>query len=165
MYPSSLCSFLTSPISFQSSWLNLLSSHLYSVFAVYLPSNSPLWNFLWSSFLAHLDTSLYSSLNLFTRSLALPKFFFGSQVSSSAVYPFYHTKYLSFSLNFFLFSIFSTLYSSSSLITTKRGHSFLWPSTWSLYIYTLLMFTTGCIFIVLGSSSSISFVDIILFIL
>ena len=88
-----------------------------------------LYKTLQSFFLACLDSSLYSSSNLSTRSLAFPKFSLGSQVSSSTVYPFYHTRYLSFPLNFLLFNIFSTLYSSSPLIITRRGHFFFWPST------------------------------------
>ena len=143
--------------------MNLLSSHPYNVFAIYLPGSSSLWNSLQFSFFAYLDSSLYSFLNLSTRSLAFPRFSYSSQVSSSVVYPFHCTRYLFFSLNFLLFNIFSTSYSSSPLIITGRDYSFFWSSIWSLYICTLLIFTTGYIFIVLGNSSSIVFVNIILF--
>ena len=142
----------------QYSLSNFLLSHLYSIFAVYLFGNSPFMFSLLFLLSLNFPISLYSSLNSLTKSSMFSRFSLGFQISSFAVYPFHYTKYWSFPLNFFLFNIFSTSYSFSPLIITGAGHSLFWPFTWSLYLHTLLMFTTGCIFIVLGKSSSITFV-------
>ena len=109
----------------QYSLSNLLLSHLYNIFAIYLPGNSPLQSSLIFLFFICLTSPLYSSSSLSTKSCVFPKFSLGSYISSSAVYLFHHTRYLSLPLNFLLFNIFFTLYSSSPLITTGDGCFFL----------------------------------------
>jgi len=90
-FPFYFFQFLSNCSQYSSS--NLLSSHLYNIFAVYLSSNSPsLFSLLFLLFLT-LPISPYSSSNSLTKSSVFPKFSLGSQVSSSAVYLFYHTKY------------------------------------------------------------------------
>ena len=105
----------------------------------------------------------YSFSNSLIASFAFFKFSLPSHVSDSAVNPFYHTKYLSFPLTHCLFNILSTSYFSSSLIITGAVCSFFYPSTCPMYLRILLSLTTRCIFIVLGSSNSTTFVDTILF--
>ena len=132
---------------------------------MYFPGSSLLNVFLSSSAsCCHTSSSsslLYSFSNSSTNSIAFFRFSLFFQVSSSAVHHFHCTKYLSFPHTFLLFMIFSTSHSSSPLITTGCGISFLCPSTWLVYFHTLLTLTTGCILILLGSSSSIAFVEII----
>ena len=105
----------------------------------------------------------YSFSNSLIASFAFFKFSLPSHVSDSAINPFHHTKYLSFPLTRCLFNILSTSHSSSSLIITGAVCSFFYPSTCPMYLCILLMLTTRCIFIVLGSSNSTTFVDTILF--
>ena len=139
----------------QYSWLYCLSDHLYNFFAVNLPGNSPHQN-VPSLCSCHATSSMsrqYSFSNSSIASFAFSKFSLPSQVSYSAVNPFHHTKYLSFPLTFLLFSICSTSHSSSPLIMTGAGCSFLCPSTCPIYCHTLLKLTTRCIFTVLGSSN------------
>ena len=114
---------------------------------MYLPGSS-LLNVLLSSFASYHLTSSSSSLwysfsNSSTNSIAFFRFSLLSHVSSSAVYPFYHTRYLSLPHTFLLFIIFSTFHSSSSSITTGCGTFFFCPSTCDLYLHTLLTLTTG----------------------
>ena len=106
-------------------------------------------------------SSLYSLSNSLTSSFTFFRFSLLSQVSFSGVYPFYCTKNFSFLLTILLFSIFSILNSSSSLIITVFGGVFLCPSTWGLYNYTWLMLTTEYILIELGGSNSIVLVETI----
>ena len=115
----------------QYSWLYLLSIHPNNFFAVNLPGNSPLLNvsFSLSYFFIFSIFHLYPFSNSSIASLAFAKFSLPSQVSDSAVNPFHHTKYLSFSLTFCLFNILSTSYSSSPLIITEASCSFFCPST------------------------------------
>ena len=139
--------------------------YLYNNFSVYFPG-SPLLNILlFSSVSCHLASSFfalpYSFSNFSTSSLAFLRFSLFSQVSSSAVHSFHHTRYLSFSHTCLLFIIFSTFYSFSPSITTGCGGSFFCPSTCSVYLHTLLTLATECLFTVLGSSNSIVFVEII----
>ena len=151
----------------QYSLLYLLSDHPNNFLAMNRPSNSPLLN-IPSSFSCLLTSSmslLYSFLYSSIAFLAFSKFSSPSQVSDSAVNPFYHTRYLSFPLIHHLFSIFSTSHFSSPLITTGAGCSFLCPSTCPTYLCILLMLTTECIFIMLGSSNSTAFDNMIFFIL
>ena len=101
----------------------------------------------------------------FIASLAFSKFSSPSQVSDSAMNPFYCTRYLSFPLIHHLFSILSTFYSSSPSIITGAGCSFFCPFTCPIYLYILLTLTTEYIFIILGSSNSTAFDDTIFFIL
>ena len=134
---------------------------------MYLPGNSLLNTFLFSSASCHLTSSSsslqYSLSNSSTNSIAFFRFFLLSHMSSSAVHPFYHTKYLFLPCTFLLFMIFSTSHSSSPLITTGCGVSFLYPSTCDLYYCTWLMLTTGCILTVLGRSNSITLLEMIAF--
>ena len=126
--------FLSNFLRYSSS--NLPSSHLYSNFAVYLPSNFPLLNSLSStiSILSCLLTSAFirpsNSSNAF---FAFSKFSLFSHVSYSAVNPFHHTRYLSTPLIFLLFNIFSTFHSSTPSISIGFPSSFLCPPNCSLY--------------------------------
>ena len=151
----------------QYSLLYCLSDHPNSFFAVNCPGSSSLLN-VPSSLSCHLTSSishqyffLYSSTAFFVFS----RFSLPSQVSDSAMNPFHRTRYLSFPHICCLFRILSTSYSSSPLITTGAGCSFLCPSTCSTYLCILLTLTTECIFIVLGSSNSTAFNDTIFLIL
>ena len=147
----------------QYSWSYHLSDHLYNIFAVNFPGNSPRWNVPSSRFC--LATSFisrrYSFSNSSIASFAFSKFSLPSQVSDSAVNPFQRTRYLSFPLTRHLFRILSTSHSSSPSIMTGAGCFFFCPSTCPMYRHILLMFTTGCIFTVLGSSNLTAFDDII----
>ena len=99
---------------FQYSCLYFFSPHPYSIFAVYLPSNPLLNTLLFSSVSCCFASSLpYFFSNSSTRSLAFLRFSLLSQVSSSTVHPFHHTRYLSLLCTCLLFIIFSTSHSSS----------------------------------------------------
>ena len=151
----------------QYSWSYHLSDHPYSFLAVNLPGSSPRWN-IPSSHSCHATSSVsrrYSFSNSSIASFAFLKFSLSSQVSDSAVNPFQHTKYLSFSLTHRLFKILSTSHSSSPLIITGSGCSFFCPFTCPIYRHILLMLTTRCIFTVLGNSNLTAFNDIISLIL
>ena len=115
----------------QYSWLYLLSDHPNSFIAVNLPGNSPLLNVpsLHSCFAMFFMSHRYSFSNSLITSFIFFKFSLPFQVSDSAINPFQHTKYLSFSFTCRLFRILSTFYSSSSSIITEAGCSFLCPST------------------------------------
>ena len=147
----------------QYSWSYRLSDHPYSFFAVNLPGSSLRQNvFSLRSCCATSSMSRrYSFSNSSIAFFAFSKFSLPSQVSNSAVNSFQHTKYLSFLLIFFLFSICSTSHSSSPSIMTRASCFFLCPSTCPTYRHTLLTLTTGCIFTVLGSSNLTMFDDII----
>ena len=118
---------------FQYSCSYFFFPHPYNNFAMYFPSNSLLNTFFSSSLSCHLVSSSsslpYSFSNSSTRSLAFLRFSLLSQVSSSAVHPFYRTRYLSLPCTCLLFIIFSTSYSSSSSITMGCGIFFFCPST------------------------------------
>jgi len=62
----------------QYSLLNLLSSYLYSIFAIYLPSNSPFLSSLLFLLFFTLPILPYSSLNSLTKSSVFPRFSLGS---------------------------------------------------------------------------------------
>ena len=79
-----------------------------------------------------LDSTLFSS----TKSIAFSKFSNFSQVSSSAIYLFYLTKYFGFSLKYFLFNIFSTSYSFSLSISTEGDRIFLFFYLLLIYCYS-----------------------------
>ena len=98
-----------------------------------------------------------------TNSIVFFRFSLLFHVSSSAVQPFYRTKYLSLPHTFLLFMIFSTSHSSSPLITTGCGVSFFCSSTCDLYLHTLLTLTTGWMLTILGNSNSIALLEIIAF--
>ena len=118
---------------FQYSCSYFFSPYLYNNFAVYFPGNPLLNTLLFSSVSCCLTSSssslLYSFSNSSTRSFAFLRFSLLSQVSSSAVHPFHHTRYLSLPHTHLLFIIFSTSHSSSSSITIGCGISFFCPST------------------------------------
>jgi len=157
--------FLSSFVQYSLSYF--LSVYLYNFLTINLSGNSPLLNIC--SFLSCLLISsislLYSFSNSSIASFVLSRFSFSSQVSDSTINPFYHTRYLSFSLICCLFNILSTSHSFSSSIITGASCSFLCPSTYSIYFCILLILTTGCILIVASSSNSTIFVDIIFLIL
>ena len=137
----------------------LLSNHLNSFFVVNYPGSSSLLNIFF--FLScHLTSSIsywYSFSNFLTTPFAFSKFSIPSQVSDSTVNSFYCTRYLSFSIIHCLFNILLTFHSFSSSIMIGASYSFLCPFTCPMYLCILLMLTTGCILIVLGSSSSTAF--------
>ena len=147
----------------QYSWLYRLSNHSYNIFAVNFPGNSSRWNVpsLHSCLATSSISHRYSFSNSLITSFVFSKFSLPSQVSDSAINPFQRTRYLSFPLTCRLFRILSTSHSSSPLIMTGAGCSFFCPSTCPMYRHILLMFTTGCIFTVLGSSNLTAFDDII----
>ena len=97
--------------------------------------------------------------NLSTNFFAFSKFSFFSQVSYSAVNPFYLTKYLSTPFIFLLFKIFSTSHSSTSFTSIGFTSFFFYPSTCSLYCTTQLIFTTRWILIKIGSHNLTILVD------
>ena len=96
-------------IHLQYSLSYFLFPHSYNILAVYLPGNSLLNLLLSSSFSCHLTFSSsslqYFFLNSLTNSIAFFKFSLLSQVSSSAMHPFYHTRYLFLSLVYNLFNL------------------------------------------------------------
>ena len=90
--------FLSNLPQYSSSYF--LSDHPNNLFAVNLPGNSPLSN-IPSSLSCQFTSSVfcrYSLSNFSIASFAFPRFSLSSQVSDSAVNPFYHTRYLSFPL-------------------------------------------------------------------
>ena len=125
VFPSfHLLQFLSNLAQYSLSYL--FSDHPNNFFAVNHPGSSPLLN-VPSSFSCCLISSIshrYSFSYSSTASFAFSRFSLPFQVSDSAVNPFHHTRYLSFPLNFLLFNIFSTLYSSSLSIITGKKCSF-----------------------------------------
>ena len=163
--PFHLLQFLSNLAQYSLSYL--LSIHPNSFFAVNHPGSSSLLN-ISSSLSCHLTSSIscqYSFLYSSTASFTFSRFFLPSQVSDSTVNPFHCTKYLSFPCICCLFRILSTSHSFSPLIMTGAGCSFLCPSTCLTYLHILLTLTTEYIFIVLGSSNSTAFDDMIFLIL
>ena len=151
----------------QNSLSYCLFDHPNSFFAVNHPGSSFLLN-IPSSFSCYLMSSMshqYSFLYSLTASFVFSRFSLSFQVSDSAMNLFYHTKYLFFPCIYRLFRILSTSYSSFSLIITGAGCSFFCSSTCPTYLHILLTLTTECIFIVLDSSNSTVFDDMIFFIL
>ena len=113
---------------------NFLLFHPNKIFIIYFPSNLLLlntsvseFNTLFFSFLIHILFIFFSLIffsNSFTKSIIFSKFSNFFQVSSFAIYPFYLTKYFSFSLTSLLFNIFLTLYSFSPSISTGESEIF-----------------------------------------
>ena len=161
--PFYLLQFLSNLAQYSLSYF--LSDYPNNFFTINLPGNSPLLKvpFSLSCFLTSSICLLYSFSNSSITSFAFPRFSFPFQVSGSIINPFHHTRYLSFSLIHCLFNILSIFHSPSPLIMTGAGYSFLCPSTCSMYLCILLMFTTRCILIVLGNSNSTAFADTIFF--
>ena len=132
-----LCQFLSNFLRY--SFSNLLSSHSYSNFAVYLPNNSSLLNSLFStiSILSCLLTSAFiHPSNSFNASFVFSKFSLFSHIFCSTVNLFHCTRYLSTPLIFLLFNIFSISHSLTPSISIGFPSSFLCPPTCSLY-YTI----------------------------
>ena len=135
---------------FKYSFLNFLSSHLYNIFTINFPGNSPLLKFFSSAasnFSCLLTSAFILLSNSSTSSLAFSKSFFFSQLSCSTINLFHHTKYFITSLTFLLFNIFSISYSSNPSTFTGFTSSFFYSPTCFLYYTTQLMFTTRWIFI------------------
>ena len=157
--------FLSNLPQYSSSYL--LSNYPNSFFAINCSGSSPLLNV--PSSLSCCFTSFifcqYSFSNSSTAPFVFSKFSIPFQVSDSTINPFHCTRYLFFSLIYHLFNILLTFYSSSLLIMTGASYSFLCSSTCPIYLCILLTFTTGCILIVLDSSSSTAFTNTIFFIL
>ena len=160
-FPFHFLQFCSILLQYSLSYLLLLYPN--KALAIYLPGSSPLsyipLSFTFSCCLISSISFLYYFLKSLNAFFAFTKFSLPSHVSASAINPFHHTKNFSFPLTILLLRIFSTSYSSSPSITIGHGVSFFYTSTWFLYLCTLLTFTTGCIFIVLGSSNSIAFVE------
>ena len=157
--------FLSNLVQYSLSYL--LFNYPNNFFVMNYSGNSSLLN-VPSSFSYFLTSSISCQYSFSYSSIAFLAFFrfsLPSQVSDSAVNPFYHTRYLSFSRILYLFRILFTFHFSSPLITTGAGCSFLCPSTCPTYLCILLTLTTECIFTVLDSSNSTAFNDIICFIL
>ena len=162
-----LCQFLSNFLRY--SVLNFLSSHPYSIFAVYLPGNSILLNSsalwsnplfcFWFTFSCFLISVLILSSNSSTNSFAFFRSSSLSHVSPSAVNPFHHTRYFSTPFIFFLFKILSTSHSSTPLTSTGFPSSLFCPFICSLYCTTWLTLTTGWILIELDSHSFTTFDD------
>ena len=131
---------------FKYLFLNFLLSHPNNNFTVYFPSNSLLLNSsaLGFNFTLHLCSTpfylLTSTLTLlsnsFTNSFTFSKFFSFSYISCFAVNLFYLTRYLSTSLIFLLFKIFSPFHYSTPFTSIGLTFFFFCPSTCSLY-YTI----------------------------
>ena len=115
---------------------NFLLSHPYNIFAVNFPGSSSLLKSLSSiiSIFSYFLTSAFIlPLNFSNTSFAFPKSSFFSQMSCSTINPFHHTKYLSTSLIFLLFNIFSIFYSLTFSTSIGFPSSLFYSSTCSLY--------------------------------
>ena len=125
--------------------LNSLSSHPYNNLAVYLPGNSILLylstSFFLSIFFCRL-TSISSFLNFSINSFVFFRFSLLFYISPSTINPFYHTRYFSTPLIFFLFKIFSISYSLTSSTSIGFPSSFFYLFTCFLYRTIQLTFTT-----------------------
>jgi len=124
---------------FKYSTSNFPSSHLYNIFAMYFHSNSLLLKFFSSTisdFFCCLTSASSLSLNLATTSFPFPRFSFFSQVSSSIVNSFYHTKYFATFLIFLLFKVFSIFHSSTLFTSTSFTSSIFCSLTYFLYCST-----------------------------
>ena len=121
---------------FKYSSLNFPSFHLYNIFAINFPSNSPLLK-SFSSTISNFSYLLTSvsilPSNFSNTSLMFPKSSLFFHVLLSTINPFHHTKYFSTPLIFLLFNIFSTSHSLTPSTSTGLPSSFFCPSTCSLY--------------------------------
>ena len=142
--------FLFYLFQFLSNFLKYLSLNFplfypYNIYAINFSGNSPLLK-SFSSTLSSFSYLLISTSILPSKSsntfFAFPNSFFFTQESCSAMNFFYQTKYLSTSLIFLLFNIFSISYSLTPSISIGFSFSFFCPSTCSLYRTIQLMFTT-----------------------
>ena len=131
------CQFLSNFLSYL--FLNFPSSHLYSSFAIYFPSNSALLKSFSSaqSNLSYLLTSIFiHSSKSATFFFMFFKFFSFSQLLFSTVNLFRCTKYFVTPLTFLLFKIFSTSHSLTSFTSTGFPFFFFCSFTWFLYYTT-----------------------------
>ena len=115
---------------------NFPSSHPYSSFTVYLPSNSILlypFSFAFLSPTCYLTSALILSSKSSTNFFAFFRSSFFFHVLLSIINPFHYTKYFSTPLIFLLFSIFSTSHSSTSLTSTGFRSFLFYPFTCPLY--------------------------------
>ena len=142
-----LCQFLSKFFKYSSS--NFLSSHPNKIFAVYFPGNSLLLNssafrfnftfYTFSSSFYHLTfpstllSNLPTNFSMFSKSFSFSHVLFFTVMHQILHY----SPYFSF------IKIILTSYSSASSTSTSIGSSTLCPFTCSLYLTTLLMFTTG----------------------
>ena len=107
------------------SFSNFPSSQLYNIFSIYFPSNFSFLKSLSSAisnFFYFLTFIFILLLNSTTTSFTSSKSSSLSQLSYSAVNPFYHTKYFTTPLTFLLFNIFSTFHSSTPFTSTCFTH-------------------------------------------
>ena len=141
---------------------NLLSSHLYNIFAIYFPGNSPFLKSLSSAisnFFCFLISAFNLSSNSATTSFVFSEFSSLSQLSCSAINPFYLTKYFIIPLIFLLSNIFSTFHSLTSSIFTNFTSSTFCIFTCFLYHTIQLTFTTEWILIEMDSCNLTILVD------
>ena len=159
-FPFHLFQFLSN--FFKYSFSNFPSSHLYNIFAVYFPGNSPLLKFFSSAisnFFCLLTSTFILSSNSATNSFAFFRSSSFSQLLCSTVNPFHCIKYFTTPLTFLLFKILSTFHSSTSSTSTGFTSFFFCPPIWSLYHTTQLTFTTGWILINVGSCNLTTLID------
>ena len=112
------CQFLSNFLKY--SFSNFPSFHLYNIFAINFPGNSPLlksFSSAISNFSCFLTSAFILPSNSSNTSLVFPKSSLLSQVSYSAVNLFYRTKYLFTPLIFLLFNIFSISHSLAPFIS------------------------------------------------
>ena len=128
------CQFLSHFLRYSSS--NFPSFYLYKIFAINFPNSFSLLmslSFTISIFFCFLTSAFIFPSNSSSTSSAFPKSYFFSQVSCSAINLFYHTRYFSTPLIFFLFNIFSIFHSLTPSTSIGFFSSFFYPSTCFLY--------------------------------
>ena len=155
-----LCQFLSNFLRY--SFSNFPSFHPYSNFSIFLSSNFPLLNSLFSAILilSYLLTFAFICPSNFSNTFfAFSKFSFFFQMFCSAINSFHHTRYQFTPLIFLLFNIFSTFHFLTSFISICFLFSFLCPPTYSLYYTIQLIFTTRQILIEVGSYTLTILVD------
>ena len=144
------CQFLSN--FFKYSFSNFPLFHPNNNFTVYFSGNSLILNsltlgfnftfYIFSNLSYYLTSILTLLLNSFTTSFTFSKFSSFFYVLFFTINLFYYTKYFITSQNFLLFNIFSTSHSSTLSISTSFNSFTLCSFTSSLYLTTLLMFTT-----------------------
>ena len=120
------------------------------------------WNLVFftiSNFSCFFTSTLILLSNSATTFFIFSKSFFFSYILCSIVNLLYYTKYFITSLNFHLFNIFSTSYSSTSFTLISFISSTLCFSTSFLYLTTWLMFTIRSILIEFDSLSLTTLID------
>ena len=165
--PSFVLSFLFHFHQFLSNFLKYSPSnfpwfHLYNIFAVYFSRSSPLLKYFssaQSNFSCLLTSAFTLFLNCTTNSFVFSKSSFFFQLLCLAINLFYWTKYFVTPLTYLLFNIFPTSYSLTPSTVISFTSSLFYSPTWSLYCAIQLTFTTGWIFIDVGSCNLITLVD------